>query len=275
MVGNKEGGVLTKKVIAAVMVMSLVMTAALIMMPSEDVEGAQFDIIGGKTVFYPGEKLDAGSDDGIYLITDSGIHRYEARVRDSSGSLRTGVVSPASGNIQSEMVRELSITAPSVPGKYTLEVEFFETSSADKGFIKTYPIKVVQPIKLSVELRNNSKTNVTGLTVKFVVDGKEYDATTENTNITIPAEGTKTVTFDWVVDSPSGGRHTFHLTTEFQGVAQAELTGIGQEFSFYIGQDSNTWITVIVALITIVLVIILIWVIRKPVKNYGKPKGRR
>ena len=275
MVRNQEGGVLTKKVIAAVMVMSLVMTAAFIMMPSEDVDGAQFDIIGGKTIFYPGERLEAGSEDGIFLIRDGGIYRYTARVLDSSGSVRSGVVSPTSGTF-TQTATGLTITAPNAPGDYTLEVVFFTgSSSTSESFTKTYPIKVVEPIKLSVELRNNTKVNITGLTIKFVVDGKEYDATEENTNITIPANGTKTVTFDWVVDSPADGRHTFHLTTEFQGVAQAEITGIGQEIEFFIGQESNTLVTVLMVVITLVLVIILIWVIRKPVKNFGKPKGRR
>jgi hypothetical protein len=275
LVRNEEGGVLTKKVIAAVMVMSLVMTAALIMIPTDDVEGAQFDIIGGKTLFYPGERLEANADDGIYLIRDDGIYRYTARVLDSSGGVRSGVVSPTSGTFN-KTATGLTITAPSVPGDYTLEVTFFTgSSSSSESFVKTYPIKVVEPIKLSVELRNNSKVNITGLTVKFVVDGKEYDATEANTNITIPAYGTKTVTFDWVVDSPAEGRHTFHLTTEFQGVAQAEITGIGEEIEFFIGQSSNTLVTVLMLVITIILVIILIWVVRKPVKNFGKPKGRR
>jgi len=259
------------------MVMSLVMTAAFLMLPSDDAEGAQFDIIGGKTLFYPGERLAADSDDGIYLITDT-MYRYTAKVVNSSGAAQSSAVSPTSGYFSGTVATGLTITAPNTPGDYVLEVEFFTSSSGSttgESFIKTYPIRVVEPIKLSVELRNNSDVVVTDLTVKFVIDGKEYDATEANTNITINANSTKTVTFDWVVDSPAEGRHVFHLATEFQGVEQAGISGIGQEIEFFIGQESNTLITVVMVIITIVLIIILIWVIRKPVKNFGKPKGRR
>ena len=53
------------------------------------------------------------------------------------------------------------------------------------------------------------------------------------------------------------------------------ITGLDQESVFYIGHDDYQIATVLAALLFVILLIVLIFVIRKPVKNYGKPKGRR
>ena len=54
-----------------------------------------------------------------------------------------------------------------------------------------------------------------------------------------------------------------------------QITGLGEEYTFYIGDNSYTaWIALLVIFV-IILILVLVWVYRKPVKNYGKPKSRR
>ena len=259
------------------MVIAMAMTAVLIFTPSNDVDGAQFGIDGGKRLFSPGERLDSDDDDAIFVYTDS-MNRYaDARIVNSSGVTQAGSVSPTSATFGSDVVKKLTITAPSTPGDYRLEVTFYEgSSSTSEKFTRSYPIKVVEPIRLSAELKNTSN-NAIVITIKFVIDGVTHDASKENTDVTIPArsgnvDGVRTVYYDWVVDSPSGGQHSFYLTTD---AAEAELEGMGKSVNFYIGQKDNTLITVVMVVIAVILVLILIWIIRKPVKNFGKPKGRR
>ena len=53
------------------------------------------------------------------------------------------------------------------------------------------------------------------------------------------------------------------------------IEGLGEEHTFYIGDNSYTWVTALLVLVIILLLFVMVWVYRKPVKNYGKPKSRR
>ena len=93
------------------------------------------------------------------------------------------------------------------------------------------------------------------------------------TTVNLAKEGTATVTYKWVTDS-SNGKYSYSVQPADSGNL-VQITGLGEEYTFYIGDNSYmAWIALLVIFV-IILILVLVWVYRKPVKNYGKPKSRR
>lgn len=248
---------------------------AFIPMTSDSSDGAQFGIDGGQTLFGPGDTLAADADNGITIVTDGTIYRATMKVVDSNGTTQSGAVSPTTFSPSTSTPNKgLAITAPTTPGNYKIVVTFELTDGGEK-IDRTYPIKVVEPIVLSVTLKNDTNAQIVGLSVHFKIDGKEMEQTDDLKNLTIGANSTKTVTYKWVVDNPSEGRHTYQVVADKTGAPPVNLDGLDETMEFYVGEKSYTWLTVIVVIILIIMIIVLLWIIRKPVKNFGKPKGRR
>ena len=76
------------------------------------------------------------------------------------------------------------------------------------------------------------------------------------------------------VTDAGNGQHTFALVAA-DGGNMADIEGLGVEHTFYIGDTSYTWMVVLLVLVIIIVLLVMVWVYRKPVKNYGKPKSRR
>ena len=53
------------------------------------------------------------------------------------------------------------------------------------------------------------------------------------------------------------------------------MSGLDAKQTFYYHQDTQDYIMWIVGIVLVLMIIFAIWVFRKPVKNYGKPKARR
>lgn len=263
------------------MVMSLlVMSFALILPSAENVDGASYDIQGGKTLFYPGEELAADAEDGIYLVKYGTVYAAHSKIVDSSGNTTsTTAVAPIDYNFSStsstaEEKKGLRIIAPDKAGNYTLIVEF-ELTNGGERVTKKYPIKVVDPIILTATLTNNSDVAVKNLTVVFVIDGKEMEVMTEHEDIEVAKKSSTTITYKWVTSSVSEGKHTFYLKATSDSMTQVDLSGLEEKQTFYVGQDDHMILTIIFVIILVILIIVLIWILRKPVKNFGKPKGRK
>jgi len=276
MARNEEGGVLTKKVILTAAAMFAVMMLVVIPV-SQTSSGSHFGIEGGKTLLGVGDTLYADDDDAINLFTDGTIYSAAMKLVDSNGNTQSGAVSPSSYVFQDDdRIKGLTITAPQSPGDYRLVVDFQLTSgSSSEKVTRTFPIKVVVPILLSVEINNTSNSQVTNLSLQFVIDGNAMDLTDDTQNISISPNGSRTVTYKWIVDNPSDGRHTYRVQVHEDSTPLANITGLEQDHHFYIGQSSHTLITWIIGIILVIMILILVWVLRKPVKNFGKPKGRR
>ena len=276
MAGNEEGGVRTKKVILASL--SVLAVMMLIFIPaSQSSSGAQFGIEGGKTLFGTGDVLNAEDENGIRVFSDGTIYNATMKVVNSDGVTQSGAVYPTSYRFtEADPDVGLTITAPRTAGNYVLVVEFQLTSSATSEKVtRTYPLKVVDPIILSVDIKNNNKTtDVKDLSLQFIIDGRVMDLTDETTNLTIAADSVKTVSYRWVTDNPGGGRHTFSVQVHEDSEFLADLL-YEKNHTFYVGQTSYTWLMWILGIVVFILFLVLIWVIRKPVKNFGKPKGRR
>ena len=275
MAGNEEGGVHTKKVILTMASLFTVMMLVIIPV-SQTSSGAQFGIEGGKTLMGVGDTLSADDDNAIRLFTDGTVYSATMKVVNSDGVTQSGAVSPTSYTFNTNDSVGLTITAPRTPGDYRLVVEFQLTSGSNAEKVtRTFPIKVVEPILLSIDIKNDSNSEIRGLSLQFVINGTAMDPTTDTENISISQNGSRTVTYKWVVDNPPGGRNTYRVQVYDTSTPLANITGLNQDHYFYIGQSDNTLVTWIMAIIFIVLLLILIWVVRKPVKNFGKPKGRR
>lgn len=260
------------------LVLSLLAAPLMLISPSvsDSVDGAnQFDILGGKTLFSPGETLAADADDGIFLVKYGTVYAAHSKIVDSSGATTsTTAVSPIDHTFSSGAEKKgLRIIAPDKAGSYRLVVEFELTSGGDR-VTRTYPIKVVDPIVLTAEIKNTSSVAVK-ITVQFIIDGNEMKIETDHEDIEISPDGTKTVTYKWITDGASGGRHTFNLKVTSGSMLKVDVTEIEKPREFFIGQNSYTWLTIIFVIILVIMIIVLIWIMRKPVKNFGKPKGRR
>jgi hypothetical protein len=200
---------------------------------------------------------------------------YSAKLVDGEGSTMSEAVSPSTGSLTPSVPATLEVTAPEKAGKYRLIVTF--TYSLDDGddlkLVKEAVLKAVEPIALTVELTNTSDVDVLGLLLDFYVDGRKVNQDPVEAG-RIAAGATASVTYDYATDT-SGGAHTFKVMVSEDSLIEGNITGLGKEHTFYIGMDSHTWMNVLMAIILVVIVLVAVYVHRKPVKNYGKPRARR
>ena len=271
MARDEKGGVLTKKMIAVMAVMLFTVTAFALMLPAADAaesDGTFADIRAEKYVFGTNqtEKYTIYADGG------DGIIRYSAKLVNSSGQ-SVGSVTTSTGIVDLTGT-ELSVMAPADPGTYELEVEFTFTDNHGDTWTMTKraPVTVVNPITLTAVI-NNSGGTIVGMEVWFWVDGYGEIEDSKQT-ISIAAGGSQTVTYQWYTTSISGGEHTMKLMGSVGPLAK-DVSGLDTPIKFYVGQPSYTLVEAIVVILFIVLIVVLIWVYRKPVKNVGKPKARR
>jgi hypothetical protein len=164
------------------------------------------------------------------------------------------------------------VTAPSTPGNYTLVVDFTFTRN-EEVVTKTAPVRAVTPITLSAVVDNTNGDIIVGMDVWFVVDGKTDDRLGEQ-QIDVAKGGTKTVTYEWVTEGLRGGTHTVMLMGQV-GPNPQDVPGLNEEVKFFVGQKSYALTETLLIVFLIALLIVLFIVYRKPVKNLGKPKGRR
>ena len=269
------------------MAVALVAMAAFCLAPLAESEAVYYNVDGDSvigtenkaeyTISYSNHDYDSYADVNMSVT-------YSAKLVDSSGSTVSSGVSPSSGDLTNDVSATVTVTAPKTTGSYKLVVEYKPTVSYTDSEGKTvnvpsddlkkeikFGIKVVTPITLSVTLKNDSNIDLTGYGVYFYVNGDKVDDS--YTTVNLAKEGTATVTYKWVTDS-SDGKYTYSVQPADSGNL-VQITGLGEEYTFYIGDNSYTaWIALLVIFV-IILILVLVWVYRKPVKNYGKPKSRR
>lgn len=191
---------------------------------------------------------------------------YTAKLTDSDGT-SSGTVSPSSGDFADGGSVVITVTAPSSSGSYTLTVTWTETLDGESfDTTETTTVHVHDPITLSVTMTNNGEGSVSSI-VYFYVDGTRVDDS--KTTLTIDAGESQTLTYDYYSSSLSSGEHTFY-------VASADGSTIkSDDQTFYYDQHSSDWPVWLMAIILLIMIAVYIWVYRKPIKNYGKPKARR
>ncbi len=266
-----------------------ILAMAAVCLVGADVSDADYsDITGEKTVI-------GTSDTAEYKIVYSNNDfndkqnlsmeiSYTASLKDSSGTTVSSGVSPSSGSLDNGVAKTLTVTAPKTAGHCTLEVKYtakvtYTVTEDDKEVTKdeevtktdSYRINVVNPITLSVTLKNGSDVPLSGYGVYFVIDGERVDDSYKT--VDLDKDGSTTVTYKWITDS-GNGKHSFYLEAA-DGGNMVKIEGLGDVHDFYIGDSSYTWLVTLMVVVVILLLLIMVWVYRKPVKNYGKPKARR
>ncbi len=258
-------------------VISLLMVAGVCLATADDSDAEYFNVtpVDGYTVktggaiSYEAPFYYEGSFSSMSVA-------FTAYLLNSGGEKMTGAASPSTGTYTANGTKTIRVTAPDTAGTYKLVVEYSGTVTVGTEEIEVSgsshaSVKVVAPVTLKAEITNNGNVTLSSLTVSFIVDGKAVPDSETAVSDIAPGE-TKTATFEWVTDSLSSGKHTYKAVSE---TSMVTVTGLNQESVFYIGHDDYQIATVLVALLFVILVILLIYIYRKPVKNFGKPKGRR
>lgn len=253
------------------------MAAAFVLLPVSGVDGAYHSISGEKSVIAVDEDADF-----TIIYTDSDHEsidvEFDAKLVNAKGDTMTSAIYPTTGSIDNGVPVILTVTAPSEAGTYTIVVTYngtydtYDDSAVDMDeVVDRFDIKVVEPITLSVDVSlKDPNVNLSGYGVYFWVDGERMDDS--YTTFNVSSNGTGSVTYDWVADA-SKGKHVFWVESANGGVV--DVKGLDQKHEFYIGDEDYSVYIALAVLFLIVVIIALVWVYRKPVKNFGKPKSRR
>lgn len=262
--------------ISAIAVLALVFTAgAFLLEDSSEVDGASAIIKGDTNVVKVKGTLEYQI---MFYETDEFETleiKYSAVLKNSSGTNQSSAVSPSSGTLTNGVETTLTVTAPSAAGKYTLVVTFTETID-DGDEIKTertQTITVMEPIKLSATLKNNSNVDFADFAVYFYVDGELVEGS--KSLVSVKAGETTTVTYDWVADPLRNGKHMFKIVAGDENIGDYKDVILGGEGEFYVGHSDYGLMNILLGVLFIIMLIVVIYLYRKPVKNYGKPKSRR
>ena len=264
--GNQEGGVCTQKVTLFTLIGAVAIAAAFgLVIVSDDASAMSYDLSGAdfaeveSSVTYTLSFEDAPEN-----------AKYAAKLVDSDGDEMTSAISSGSSGTLSSSSKSITVKAPKDAGNYRLIVTITDADGKEIEKLVA-PLKAVDPIVLSVTL-NNGYSAERELIVYFVINGVKVEDSRQE--ITVPANGSKEITYDYVVKNVSDT--TFYLVTD-DSTLGGQISGLGPEHShtFYVEQNSYTFIEVTAVIVLLIVIFLMIWVYRKPVKNFGKPKARR
>lgn len=225
----------------------LVMATLVIPAPAAAQDGTDFLIeISGPQTLIPEEtaKYVVNVDGG-----PSGDIKYE--VTASSG----GSVSPSSGKTSANNFT-VTVTAPVDTGKFIVT---FIISSEDGLVKKTaqQTIEVIPPVVISAEVFNSGNVAAKDVPVEFYADGKLLNTTA----VTIPANSTYTLRYNWSVENLSPGKHTVKIVIDpddqFSQFLHFANNTKEFESAFYVG-DGGWGITNIILGVVVALLAILV-----------------
>lgn len=272
---TQKGGVLTQKVkvlfgIAAVLAIGAIIFGAYAV--SDDTDGATYDVEGLVTFCSTDSDADFNvTGDGKYYVVGELIDK-DGNVSDTDTRTLSTATVGYSGS--------LCIDTPSTAGDYRLRTTFYTDSNKTEVVgVKYVPLKVVEPIKIAITLSNNSASDIT-MSVYLVINGEKVDDSLKS-GITVSAAtvsdgkttpGTYSYTYNYVTDGV--GDTTYCLKTDSEFVA-SQVSGLNVTYTFYAHDTDYTLITALVVIVLILLLVVMVYILRKPVVNKGKPKGRR
>lgn len=244
----------------------LLMAGGFLALASEsETDAFHTNVVGDSTYVEKGKSV-------TFTITRDRAYPFEGILLDSDGKQVASVAKVTDGG-SSLLDMTRTITAPSTAGDYWFQVRFFSITDGSALVSQAkVPLKVVDPIVLKATLKNTGGISVT-LNVFFAVDGDRMAGS--DTKVTIPAGESKDVTYHYVTSGFSGN-HSFYVDSDDTGMIGAvEGLGPSHSVSFYSQDVNHDWMNYLMVIVVVILILVLIYVYRKPVKNYGKPKGRR
>ena len=263
MARSKKGGVHTQKVSAALGIIALLMMGAFVCIAAaDDSEATSVNVV-------PETDFCGVSKKVTYTITCDESDYYVLDLVNSK-DVSSGTVSPSKGTIGTSGKATITVTAPATSGDYTFVAKFYESSTSTEVLAeKRVPLKVVDPITLKFTLKNTGATDVT-ISTYFKINGEKVEDSISS--VTITANGTKDVTYDYIVKDVTDTTYSLESDNVISG---SGISGLSVEKKFYSSDSDYTVLTVISVIILVIVLIALLVVYRKPVVNKGKPKGRR
>ena len=277
MVRNEEGGVLTQKLNFAIFAVALLALTGFAGVAIADDSSA--DSYASADVTFSASEVKTSDKVTATLSFNEGDAsfskvEYSATLLDSTGKNTSATItSPTGSSATVPFTKDLTVTAPSKAGTYTLKVVYTETIGTEtKEYTVNKDLKVSEPVTLTVKITNpeTSSLAITDGVFYFMLDGKRIEESKTTKSIAIG--DTATFTYELLGSTLSKGKHTYSLEAADNAY---NVNGLGTEHTFYYDQGNMNAYTYLMVLLFIIVTILAVWIYRKPVKNYGKPKARR
>lgn len=277
MVRNEEGGVLTQKLNFAIFAVALLALTGFAGVAIADDSSAD-SYASADVTFSASEVKTSGTVTATLNFNEGDANfskvEYSATLLDSTGKNTSATItSPTGSSTTVPFTKDLTVTAPSKAGTYTLKVVYTETIGTEtKEYTVNKDLKVSEPVTLTVKITNpeTSSLAITDGVFYFVLDNKRIEESKTTKSIAIG--DTATFTYELLGSTLSKGKHTYSLEAADNAY---NVSGLGTEHTFYYDQGNMNAYTYLMVLLFIIVTIIAVWIYRKPVKNYGKPKARR
>jgi hypothetical protein len=276
-VRNEEGGVLTQKLNFAIFAVALLALTGFAGVAIADDSSAD-SYASADVTFSASEVKTSGTVTATLNFNegDAGFSKveYSATLLDSTGKNTSATItSPTGSSATVPFTKDLTVTAPSKAGTYTLKVVYTETIGTEtKEYTVNKDLKVSEPVTLTVKITNpeTSSLAITDGVFYFMLDNKRIEESKTTKSIAIG--DTATFTYELLGSTLSKGKHTYSLVAADNAY---NVDGLGKEHTFYYDQGNMNAYTYLMVLLFIIVTILAVWIYRKPVKNYGKPKARR
>jgi hypothetical protein len=137
----------------------------------------------------------------VHVATDrpSGNYSWNA-------SLDSGDVTPKKGSGDAESFN-VTVTAPDITGDIVLSVTL---TNGTVNHTARYTLHVIDPTVISATVKNSGLLGMEDVKVRFLADGVVVNTTT----FSIPANSTKTVSYNWTAHGLSNGEHTVQVVLD-------------------------------------------------------------
>lgn len=165
--------------------------------------------------------------------------------------------------------RVVTVTASDNPGNYVFTVKFYKDSTKDEFYgERAMPLKVVEPVNITLTLKNNTSTEIT-FRAYLVVNGERVDEKT----ITVKGNDDYEYKYEYITKDLRND-NVYKLCSDDEN-AKKVVHGLNEDRHFYTQQNDYMFFEVALTIIAIVIIFFIVWLARKEVKNFGKPKGRK
>lgn len=181
-----------------------------------------------------------------------------------NASVSSGTVTPTKGTTGAENLT-LTVTAGTTTGDLVLTVGL---TNGVVNQTEKYTIHVVKPVVITADVRNTGNVTLTNVPVQFKADGAVLNTTT----FTIPANSTKTLTYNWTAGGLSDGDHTVQIVLDPNSEFVTFLDGT-TTFSATFHKGGTIFGTL--DLLLVVIVILLLVVVFLTYSNRGRKKKKK
>jgi hypothetical protein len=181
-----------------------------------------------------------------------------------NASVSSGTVTPTKGTTDAENLT-LKVTASTTVGDLVLTLGL---TNGTVSQTEKYTIHVVKPVTITADVKNTGNVTLTNVPVQFKADGVVVNSTT----FTIPANSTKTLTYNWTAGGLSDGQHTVEIVLDPDSEFVKFLDG-STTFSSTFYKGGTIFGTLNLALVIGVVILVVIFLITYA--NRGKKKKKK